>query len=168
MPSVHQHTLSFDGDAFKIFYIFKDRPQAFFLDSSLRQAHAQISYIGFAPFTTVRGRDWAGFKRVFDKYRMAPQSLSFPAGAVGYLGYDGSLFFGFYDTIVSVDHQKHQLIISSFSKARIKDILKQLKVYERLYSCVSSGGRGRGLPSERRLLRARWGNPRTGPDDHRF
>jgi len=30
---------------------------------------------------------------------------------------------------------------------------------------LSSGGRGWGLPSERRLLRARWGNPRTGPDD---
>ncbi len=128
MPSVHQHSLSFDGDAFKIFYIFKDQPQAFFLDSSLRQAHAQFSYIGFAPFTTVRGRDWVGFKRVFDKYRLGTtQGLSFPAGAVGYLEYDGSLFFGFYDTIVSVDHQKHCLVISSLSKARIKDVLEQLK-----------------------------------------
>jgi para-aminobenzoate synthetase component I len=42
------------------------------------------------------------------------------------LGYDGSLFFGFYDTILAVDHQKHRLIISSFSKARIKDILKMV------------------------------------------
>ena len=146
MPSVHQHSLSFDGDAFEIFSIFKDQPQVFFLDSSLRQGHAQFSYIGFDPFTTVRGRDWAGFKRVFDKYRMAPQSLSFPAGAVGYLGYDGSLFFGFYDTILAVDHQKKKLIISSFFKARIQDILKQLK---------SSGGRGKG-------------NPRTGPEDLHF
>jgi para-aminobenzoate synthetase component 1 len=165
-PAIHQHTLPFGGNAFSIFYIFKDRPQAFFLDSSLHRSQAKFSYIGFDPFTTVRGRDWVGFKRVFDKYRLgAAQRLFFPAGAVGYLGYDGSLFFGFYDTILSVDHQKHRLIISSFSKARIKDILK----------CVSSGGRGRGLPSERRLLRAtasvryedraRWGNPRTGPED---
>ena len=159
MPSVYQHILPFRGDAFGIFTIFKDQPQAFFLDSSLRQPHAQFSYIGFAPFATVKGRDWVGFKRVFDKYRLTAQGLPFPAGAVGCLGYDGSLFFGFYDTIMSVDHQKHCLVISSLSQARIKDILKQLKAYER----VLSGGRGRGIPSERRLLRARWGNPRTGP-----
>ena len=129
MPSVHQHTLSFDGDAFSIFSIFKDQPQVFFLDSSLHASQAQFSYIGFAPFTTVRDGDLSSFKKVFDKYRLRPQVLSFPAGAVGYLAYDGTLFFGFYDTIMAVDHQKKQLIISSFSKARIKDILKQLKDY---------------------------------------
>jgi hypothetical protein len=31
---------------------------------------------------------------------------------------------------------------------------------------VLSGGGGRGVPSERRLWRARWGNPTTGPDNH--
>jgi para-aminobenzoate synthetase component 1 len=126
MPSVHQHTLSFAGDAFKIFYNLKDQPQAFFLDSSLHRAQARFSYMGCAPFTTVRDTDLFGLKKVFDKYRVRPQGLSFPAGAVGYLGYDGSLCFGFYDTIVSVDHQKHRLIISSFSKARIKDTLKMI------------------------------------------
>ena len=127
-PIIHQHTLPFGGDAFKIFCIFKDQPHAFFLDSSLRQSKGLFSYIGFDPFTTVSGRDLSAFKRVFDKYRLGTsQRLSFPAGAVGYLGYDGSLFFGFYDTIVSVDHQKHRLIISSFSKGRIKDVLKKLK-----------------------------------------
>ena len=128
MPSVYRHTLSFDGDAFHIFYIFKDQPQAFFLDSSLRQYRASFSYIGFAPFMTVRDKDLSGFKRVFDKYRLKrSQGLPFPAGAVGYWGYDGSLFFGLYDTILAVDHQKHQLIISSFSKARIKDILMSIQ-----------------------------------------
>jgi len=155
MPSVHQYTVSFNGDAFSIFCIFKNQPQAFFLDSSLHRSQARFSYIGFAPFTTVRNGKLSGLKRLFDKYRLVAQRLSFPAGAVGYLGYDGSLFFGFYDTILAVDHQKQQLIISSFFKGRIKDILK----------CVSSGGRGRGIPSERRLLRARWGIPRTGPED---
>jgi len=126
-PVVHQHTFFFNGDAFKIFTIFKDQPQAFFLDSSLHQSRARFSYIGFAPFTTVRGGDLWGLRKVFDKYRMSYQELSFPAGAVGYLGYDGALFFGFYDTILAVDHAKRQLIISSFSKGRIEDILKQLK-----------------------------------------
>ena len=128
MPSVYQHTLPFNGDAFSVFCIFKDQPHAFFLDSSLHRSQSRFSYIGFGPFMTVRGRDWVGFKRVFDKYRLGTtQRLSFPAGAVGYLGYDGSLFFGFYDTIVSVDHQRRRLIISSLSQARIKDILKQLR-----------------------------------------
>jgi len=124
---LYQHTLPFNGDAFRIFCIFKDQPHAFFLDSSLHRAQAQFSYIGFAPFTTVRGGDLFGLRKVFDKYRLAAQGLSFPAGAVGYLGYDGSLFFGFYDTVLAVDHQNHRLIISSFSKGRIKDILEQLK-----------------------------------------
>jgi para-aminobenzoate synthetase component 1 len=159
-PAVHQHILPFDGDAFSVFCIFKDQPHAFFLDSSLHRSQAQFSYIGFGPFTTVRGGDLVGFKRAFDKHRLGPQRLSFPAGAVGYLGYDGSLFFGFYDTIVAVEHQKHQLIISSLSQGRIKDILKEL--------CVSSGGRRRGIPSARRLLRARGGNLRTGSDDLQF
>jgi para-aminobenzoate synthetase component 1 len=134
MPPVYQHTLAFDGDAFRIFCAFKDQPHAFFLDSSLHTSHAQFSYIGFAPFTTVRGRDFSSFKKIFDKYRLprqqrgpVRQDLSFPAGAVGYLGYDGSIFFGFYDTIVRVDHQKRRLVISSFFQSRIKDILKQLK-----------------------------------------
>lgn len=127
MPSVHQHTLAFHGDAFDIFCLFKDRPQVFFLDSSLHRSRDQFSYIGFSPFTTVSNGDLAGLKRIFDKYRLAAKGLSFPAGAVGYLGYDGSLFFGFYDTILAVDHQRKQLIISSFSKGRIKDILEKLK-----------------------------------------
>jgi len=144
MPSVHQHTRSFEGDAFKIFSIFKDQPQVFFLDSSLQRAQSRFSYIGFSPFATVSGRDLSGLKREFDKYRLPRQALSFPAGAVGYMGYDGSLFFGFYDTILAIDHQKKRIIISSFSQARIKDILKDLSVL--------SGGRGRE-------------NPRTGPDN---
>jgi para-aminobenzoate synthetase component 1 len=127
MPPVHQQTLSFDGDAFKIFHTFKDQPQVFFLDSSLHRAQARFSYIGFAPFTTVRGRDLFELKKVFDKYRLPRQNLSFPAGAVGYLGYDGSLFFGFYDTIIALDHKAKRLIISGFSNGRIKDILKRLQ-----------------------------------------
>lgn len=142
MPPVYQHTLPFDGDAFRIFYIFKDQPQAFFLDSSLLRSPSQFSYIGFAPFKTVRARDLSVLKKEFDRYRVSSKGLSFPAGAVGYLGYDGSLFFGLYDTILAVDHQKHQLIISSFSKGRIKDILKQLK-----------------------YLSESFGNPRTEPED---
>jgi para-aminobenzoate synthetase component 1 len=124
---LYQHIFSFSGDAFKIFYAFKDQSHAFFLDSSLRRSKNSFSYIGFAPFTTIKGGDLSGLKRIFDKYRLVKKDISFPAGAVGYLAYDGSQFFGFYDTILGVDHQKKKLIITSFSKSRIKDILKILK-----------------------------------------
>jgi para-aminobenzoate synthetase component 1 len=122
---VYKHSLPFDGDAFDVFSVFKDQPHVFFLDSSLRKAQGRFSYIGFAPFTMVRD-DWSALKKIFAKYPLPSSKLSFPAGAVGYLGYDGSLFFGFYDTILAVDHQYKRLIISSFSKGHIKDILKQL------------------------------------------
>jgi para-aminobenzoate synthetase component 1 len=133
MPSVYQQSMPFTGDAFRIFSIFKDQPQAFFLDSSLRRAASGFSYIGFAPFTTVRTRDLSVLKKAFAKYRMPRQKLLFPAGAVGYLGYDGSICFGLYDTILAVDHQNHRLNISGFSKDHIKGVLKQ---------CLSLGGRG--------------------------
>ncbi len=121
MPSVHQHSFSFDGDAFRLFSIFKDQPQAFFLDSSLRNPAARFSYMGFVPFKTVKG-GLADLKREFNKHCIRRHDLTFPAGAVGYLGYDGSVYFGFYDTILCVDHQQRRLIISSFSKGRVKDV----------------------------------------------
>ena len=130
MPSVYRHKISFHGDAFSIFCIFKNQPQVFFLDSSSHSPQSRFSYIGFAPFTTVSGGSLSGLKKVFDKYRLVDKDLSFPAGAVGYWGYDGSLFFGFYDTILAVDHREGTLIISSFSQARIKDIVKQINQFQ--------------------------------------
>ena len=126
MPSIYKHILSFDGDAFRIFLNFKDQPHAFFLDSSLIVSSEQFSYIGFDPLETFSSGGLVGLKKNFDKYRLKSKSLLFPAGAVGYLGYDGSIFFGFYDTILAVDHHHKKLIISSFSKVRLKGILKRL------------------------------------------
>ena len=123
MPQVFQHTLSFSGDPFEVFDTFKDQPHLFFLDSSLKRGQDQFSYIGFAPFATVDGGDLSGLRKRFDKYRFVHKGLAFPAGAVGYLGYDGSLFFGFYDTVLAIDHQKKKLVISSLSQNRIKDVL---------------------------------------------
>jgi para-aminobenzoate synthetase component 1 len=127
MSAVFQHSLPFHGDAFDIFCIFRNHPHAFFLDSSLHRSQSQASYIGFSPFAIVNSGGLPGLKKMFEKHQLKAQGVAFPAGAVGYLGYDGSLFFGFYDTIISVDHQKQQLIISSLKRARIKDVLKQLE-----------------------------------------
>ena len=127
MPQVFQNTLAFNGDAFDIFYLFKDEPQAFFLDSSLQVTSPQFSYIGFAPFATVSGMSIPAFKKIFDRHRLKNQKLALPAGAVGYIGYDGSLFFGLYDTILGFDHQKRQLNISGLSQARIYEVLKRIR-----------------------------------------
>jgi len=75
---------------------------------------------------TVRDCGLPGLKKAFDKHRLTRQGGAFPAGAVGYLGYDGSLCFGFYDTILAVDHSNGRLVISGTSRARIKDIVKHL------------------------------------------
>jgi len=126
MPRVYQHTLPFSGDAFEVFCLFKNEPHVFFLDSSLHHTSKSVSYIGFAPFKTFKG-ELSDFKKAFNQHRLPRQKISFPAGAVGYFGYDGSLFFGFYDTVLAIDHQQKKLIISSLSQARVKDILKELK-----------------------------------------
>lgn len=127
-PQIHQKIIPFVGDAFQVFNIFKDQPQVFFLDSSLRQPQAQFSYIGFSPFTTVRDANLARVKKVFDKHLIPRRKESFPAGAVGYLGYDGTVYFGFYDTIIAVDHQHQQIIISSLKRERIKTIELKIKI----------------------------------------
>ena len=124
---VYQHTLPFNGSAFKIFNHFRNQPHVFFLDSSLRRGKYQFSYIGFAPFGILRGQTFSGLRKAFHKYRIPHQRLSFPAGAVGYLGYDGSMFWGFYDTILAVDHQHRQLIITSLDQRRMNDVIKQLQ-----------------------------------------
>ncbi len=123
-----QYSLPWRKEAFSLFEIFKDRPQVFFLDSSLRRPQSRFSYIGFDPFRMVRGRDLAGLQKEFDRYRLKQGALSFPAGAVGYLGYDGEICFGLYDSILTVDHQKQRLIISSFYQSKIKDIVKLIGV----------------------------------------
>lgn len=153
MPQVYQHRVPFKGDAFDIFHLFKDRPRVFFLDSGLHHKEGRFSYIGFEPYKTVR--DLPALKKELDKCRLKRQRLPFPAGAVGYLGYDGSVFFGIYDTVIAIDHQCKQLIVSSFLRIRIKEILKHL----------SSGGEDLRLTSARQLLKSPFkGNPFLAAD----
>jgi para-aminobenzoate synthetase component 1 len=124
MP-VYQHSLSFKGDAFGVFALFKDRAHVFFLDSSLSGRSARFSYIGFDPIATVD--NLSALKKAVIKYHIPRRSLLFPAGAVGYLGYDDSYFFGIYDTIIAIDHQEQRIIVSSFSKNKVRDILEKLR-----------------------------------------
>ena len=126
MPSYCEHSLPFFGDAFSVFQIFKDEPNVFFLDSSLSGPQARFSYIGFSPAAMVKGKDLAKLKRAFDKYRCPKGKLNFPAGAVGYLGYDGALCFGLYDNLLTIDHEARRLIVSSPSQGQNHTIAKML------------------------------------------
>ena len=57
------------------------------------------------------------------------------------------------------EHNQTAFVVDSHLKVMLEEGL-----FGDEQACRCSGGRGRGLPSERRLWRARWGNPRTGPE----
>lgn len=121
MP-LHQVVQSFKGDAFGLFSHLKDQPQPFFLDSSLQRASTSFSYMGFAPVDVVD--NLGSLKKIFYKHRLKSK-FAFPCGAVGYLGYDGSVHFGIYDTVIAVDHRRKSLIISSLSKDKVTKLKEQ-------------------------------------------
>lgn len=125
-------------DAFKVFEVFKDRRDCFFLDSSLSSATlGRFSFLGTEPFYILRTRDEDPFKKLraaLSLYKISPtkakNAFPFLGGAVGYLAYDLGLqreskiktrakrgpgipdcIFGFYNTIVAVDHLKKLLYI---------------------------------------------------------
>jgi len=133
----YQFSQSYQGDAFRLFSFFRDRPHAFFLDSSLHRRNSQFSYIGFSPIDVVD--NLTDLKRIFKKHQLTSK-LNFPAGAVGYLGYDGPVHFGIYDTIMAVDHRQKRLIISSLSKGRIKDILREIQPCQHRVLTMSTPG----------------------------
>jgi len=119
MP-LHQVVQSFKGDAFGLFSHLKDQPQSFFLDSSLQRASSSFSYMGFTPVDVVDNLE--SLKKIFYKHQLKSK-LAFPCGAVGYLGYDGSVHFGIYDTVIAVDHRQKKLIVTSLSKQRLEQCI---------------------------------------------
>ena len=143
-----------------------------------------VSIAGIGQAVCVTGRRLGAFKKVFKQLR------SFLSPEYPYLQWYGG--FCFDERHLDADWRgfgAYRFVMPRFELAalngkmifccnlndreNIADILKQLNRivipvkdgHLSSHSCVSSGGRGRGIPSERRLLRARWGNPRTGPDD---
>lgn len=123
-----EHSIPFTGQAWEVFRLFAGQKNAFFLDSSLDGSpQGNFSYVGFNPFKIVEGRDLKALKAEFQKYRIKKHRLAFPAGAVGYLGYDGRIFFGFYDGIIAFDHARSKLIITSRTRRQQEFISNALK-----------------------------------------
>jgi len=172
MPTYLWDARPFHGDGAEIFELFKHEPQVFFLDSSLsRPAGRRYSFIGFSPFTTFSGEDSEALASLQKEYRRyshpGPRGRSvLGAGLVGYLGYDLGLsleniaitpkeglpipgfWFGFYDTVITLDHFSRKLYVLSTGLPEKTDRLRRIKARSRIADVLARLARGR-LDGER-------------------
>lgn len=137
---------------------FRGLPGVFLLESSTpHPQRGRYSFLGCDPFAVVSGNDLKSFeklKKVFYKFSYRPQLTSvhtpFPAGMMGYLSYDLGLkfekilsrhkdrsnipgfLFGFYDTIITVDHFKKVILLSSSGLPETNKRLRQKRAVSRL------------------------------------
>jgi len=126
-------------DPFKIFAVLSKERYAFLLDSSLNNNYAlgRYSFLGIEPFLILRTKNQDPFKKLRENLKIykisSPRAdIPFSAGAVGYHAYDLGLvlekkikkrpkpdlglpdcFFGFYNTIIIVDHLRRLLYLFS-------------------------------------------------------
>ena len=132
-------TFNFDGDAYALFRLFRDQDHVFFLDSSHDDKDkGRFSFIGFSPFKiySARGaRSLANLKRDFHPFECQCSATvsPFPAGIVGFFGYDYGVskesiprlsyddiqipdcYFGFYDAVITVDRLKQQCYVTAIN-----------------------------------------------------
>jgi len=122
----------------QIFAAFKNYRNCFFLDSSLNfNSLGRYSFLGIEPFYTLKTKNQDPFPRlreIIEQYKISlpKNNLPFLGGAVGYLSYDLGLilekkikskpkadigipdcFFGFYNTLIIIDHLKQLLYVSA-------------------------------------------------------
>lgn len=124
-------------EPFKIFEVLSKKKYAFLLDSSLNANYTlgRYSFLGANPFFILKTKKEDPFKKLRENLKAykisAPRNdIPFWAGAVGYLAYDLGLilekkintrskpdlgipdsFFGFYNTIIIIDHLKQLFYI---------------------------------------------------------
>jgi para-aminobenzoate synthetase component 1 len=124
-------------EPFKIFEALYRWKNCFFLDSSLNSNYylGRYSFLGIEPFFILKkdnGAPFSELRHLLKKYKISlPKNrIPFLGGAVGYLAYDPALllgerikdkakpslgiadyFFGFYNTVIIIDHLKQLLHI---------------------------------------------------------
>lgn len=152
--------------SFSIFEIFCKEKNCFFLDSSLNHGVAgRYSYLGIDPVFVVKTKGQDPFMTMREKLNSyafcAPPAggIQFFAGAVGYLAYDlgfilekkikkkykpdlgiPDCFFGFYNTIVIIDHHKSVLSIFSTGYPEKKYIPAKIMAesnFKKMYNLLS-------------------------------
>ena len=119
-------TIAFNGSAFAVFKKFYGRRGLFFLDSSQPGQEGRFSYLGFDPFDTITGKDLHKLKQTFQKHRIAGRSI-LSGGAVGYLGYDGRIFFGLYDQIIAFDHERGTMTVTARTERHLREVISVLQ-----------------------------------------
>ncbi len=131
MDLLHR-TLPLKAGAFEVFAAFKDRPHAFFLDSGIQSSVGRFSFIGFSPSSIIEGhllRDLERLRAAFDKHKVPVKDFPhpLPVGMVGYIRYDLRFFFGFYDTIICIDHTAGIIHVTSMGPPqRLQEVLRVL------------------------------------------
>jgi len=123
----------------EIFRVLSRQKNCFFLDSSLNANFSlgRYSFLGIDPFYIFKTKEEDPFEKLrslLKKYQIqiSKDAIPFSGGAVGYLTYDLGVFlekkikrknkpsfkipdclFGFYNTVIIIDHFKHRLGIFS-------------------------------------------------------
>ena len=153
--------MDYHGDGMDIAGLFQHEPHFFFLDSSLFDSdRGRYSFIGFDPFDIFqkKGLDALTFlKKEYLKYfEKKQESISpFPCGLAGYLSYDYGLyqekinryakddlgapdcFFGFYDAILTIDHEKRKLYITSSGLPEKNSYARKIRAEYRLQGILN-------------------------------
>ncbi|MCB9771696.1 MAG: anthranilate synthase component I family protein [Candidatus Omnitrophica bacterium] len=130
----------------------------FLLESSMRQAErGRYSFFGCDPFVTISGDDLNAFENLKKNYKRFEKKTvightPFSSGLVGYLSYDFGLqfeniksrrkdhhglpgfLFGFYDCVITIDHYKRKVIVSSTGLPETKSLLRKKRAQSRLAS----------------------------------
>lgn len=120
----------------RIMAAFMNERNLFCLQSGVLSERGRFSFIGFNPFRWISAdgeKGWRRLRETFRGYRCAPSPLTpFPCGVMGTFSYelgcafekipvlkgkDGlpvpDLVFGFYDTVITVDHKRKKTVITS-------------------------------------------------------
>lgn len=144
---VHSKTIAFNEEPSRLLDIFKDEQGVFFLDSSLcDDTNGRFSFLGFAPFKVVRPKDFIQLRKEISPFLGLKSRSAFPAGAVGYIGYEGELCFGLYEGLICVDHHKRTLTVSStglpYKEERHRAQAARQKIDHVLYQLHNHHARG--------------------------
>ena len=172
MPYLTWKSFDWKQDAWGIFEAIKDKQNAFFLDSSLRRpALGRYSFLGFEPFYIFKAKGQKDslnqLRELLKRYQLINTKFPFVGGAVGYLAYDFGLrsgrtqcghyikekakddlglpdvFFGFYDTIIAIDHWQGKLTVFSTGFPERSGLAAEKRAKERLRQVVGLLSEGR-------------------------
>ena len=165
MPYLTWKSFDWKQDAWGIFEAIKDKPNAFFLDSSLRRPGlGRYSFLGFEPFYIFKSRGQKDslnqLRELLKRYKLVNSKFPFLGGAVGYLAYDFGLrsgrtvcghyieerakddlglpdvFWGFYDVIIALDHWQRKLTVFSTGFPERSGLAAEKRAKERLRQVI--------------------------------